>query len=244
MFKGYLERTVAACVRTFNPCEEVDEDKYAPIIGRESRYKDFDMLLSFINTQKVSATAAVGYMSKSSLLKFNKLARYDDICNCSTGDITDIRNAGDTIVSFGMTQLMRCAGVIDIVQNKFVLSSNANHYASLTMPEKAKFLFGEYMRHGNSIIDECARITAMKLRFSRSRYNLSGPRNEIVNCLKECPLNQWVDFRQLSKEQYKQNSSLFSVVGEALIRDDYYNKYYNHAGWNDFGHLAISIILS
>jgi hypothetical protein len=183
-------------------------------------------------------------MNKNALLKFNNIAGYEDICNSDSGMLEDIRNAGEAIVSFGMIQLLRCASVIDIVQEKFVLSSKTAHYAGLTMPEKARFLFDSYIKHNNSIIDECTRISSAKLKFSRSTYNLSGPRRLIVDMLKECPINQWIDFYQFSKELRKANRGLFNCVGDVLIRDDYYNKYYNYAGWNDFEYCAISVMLT
>jgi len=241
-FKAYLDTVTPLYVRKFSPCT-VDDEEYAPVIGRESRYRDFDMLLSFVNTQKVAATKSGGYMSKSSLLKFNSNAGYVDICNSDSGEIHDIRNAGEAITSYGMVQLMRAACVIDIVQGKYVLSTKASHYAALTMPEKAKFLFEAYMNNRNGIIDECARISASKLRFSRSSYNLTGPRQAVVDYLKECPLNQWVGFYQFSKELRKADRDLFDVVGDVLIRDDYNNSYYQSAGWNDFEYCAMSVML-
>ncbi|MCL2336520.1 MAG: helicase-associated domain-containing protein [Firmicutes bacterium] len=243
VFQTYLARVIPPYVRTFHPYEVENIDVYAAIIDRESRFKDFDLLLSFINNNKVAATKAGGYMNKTALLKFQKLAGYDDICNSETGKIEDIRNVGETTVSLALVQLLRCGDVIDIVKDKFVLSQNASLFAGLTMPEKAKFLFEAYLRHGNRIIDECARISAAKLKFSKTVYNLSGPRREIVSYLRECPVNEWLEFNDFSKELYKSNRQLFAVTGGALIRDDYYNAYYNNASWADCEHCAISIVL-
>lgn len=242
-FKAYLEKVIPPYSRAFVPIEDVDEDSYVSIIGRENRYRDFDMLLSFVNSQKVAATKSGGYMSKTAVLKFNSIAGYEDIYNNDIDELEYIRNAGEAIVSFGMAQLLRCAKVVDIVQDKYVPSEKASLYATLTMPEKAKFLFDSYISHGNSIIDECARISAAKLRFSRSRYNLSGPRRVIVDFLKECPAGQWIDFNQFSKEIRKADRDLLYNVGSVLKRDDYYNKYYEEAGWNDFEYCAISVML-
>jgi len=243
VFKAYLDRVTPPYVREFFPCTVENEDEYESVIDRENRYRDFDMLVSFINTNKVAATKAGGYMNKTSLLKFSNIAGYGDICNCEPEGIENIRNAGEAIVSYGMVQLLRCASVIDIVQGKFVLSSKASAYAALTMPEKAKFLFNAYMSNSNGIIDECARISAAKLRFSKTVYNLTGPRRAVVDFLKECPLNQWVEFNKFSKEIRKANITLFDGVGNVLIRDDYSNQYYYYAGWNDFEYCAISVML-
>ena len=242
-FKDYLDKAIPPYVIAFLPADVEYMDEYAAIIGREDRYKDFDMLLSFINNNKVSATKAGGYMNKTALLKFHKIAGYEDICNNDNCDLQDIRSAAETTVSFGMAQLLRCAQVIDIVQDKFVPSTAAAQFAAMSMPEKAKFLFEAYLRRGNRIIDECARISAAKLRFSKSVYDLSEARREIVSYLKLCPVNEWVDFKKFSKEMYKANNNLFDVVGNVTIRDDYYKQYYETPGWKDFEHCAISIVL-
>jgi len=242
-FKNYLETVIPPHVRAFQPCIVEDIDEYASIIGRENRYKDFEMLLSFINNNKVAATKAGGYINKASLLKFHKIAGYDEICNNDIDKLEDIRNVADTIVSFGMIMLLRSADIIDIAQEKFVFSKATSHFAGLSMPEKAKYLFEKYMRHGNRIIDECSRIFSSKLKFSRSVYDLSGPRSEIISYLKECPVNEWIDFNGFSKEIQKDNRTLFEVVGNVFIRDDYHNQYHQSGSWKSFEHCAISVAL-
>jgi hypothetical protein len=182
-------------------------------------------------------------MNKTSLLKFHKIAGYDEICNNEIEELEAIRNVSDTIVSFGMIMLLRSADIIDIVQEKFVFSKATSHFVGLSMPEKAKYLFEKYVRHGNRIIDECSRIFSSKLKFSRSVYDLSIPRNEIISYLKECPVNEWIDFGTFSKEIQKDNRTLFEVVGNVLIRDDYHNQYYESVSWKNFEHCAISVAL-
>ena len=241
-FKDYLEKVIPPYVRVINPCQIEDIDKYAAIIGRENRYNDFEMLLRFINNNKVPATKAGGYINKTALLKFHKIAEYDEICN-NFVDIQYIRSAADTIVSFGMIMLLRCAGIIDIMQDKFVFSKDTSDFVGLSMPEKAKYLFTKYVQHDNHIIDECSRIFSSKLKFSRNVYDLSGPRNDIVSYLKECPVNEWINFNDFSKEIQKSNGPLFKVVGEVLIKDDHSNQYYDPPSWDEFEHCAISVVL-
>jgi len=244
LFKAYLEKVTPPYVRRFLPCEIMgDIEDYGEISGREARYRDFDMLLSFVNNNNAAVTKAGGYIGKAALIKFHKTVGYDDLFRGEANSIEEIRNAGETSVSFGMTQLLRCAKVLDIVKDKFVPGDNAAKYAGLSMPAKARFLYEAYIRHGGGIIDECARIFAAKLKFSRSVYNLSGARRVIVSYLKECPVNEWIDFKQLSKELRKAEKDLFEAVGSVLIRDDYYNSYYDSPGWDDFEHCAVSVVL-
>ena len=245
VFKAYLNAITPPYVRNFIPCE-VDEDEHAAIIGRENRYKDFDALVRFVNNQNVPATKAGGYISKSPLLKFYSVASFtdgDEMLAPDVYDIKDIRNAGDTTVCFAITQLLRCADVLDIIKDKYTCSKNAVMFSKLSVPEKAKFLFDAYINHKGDIIAECFRISSSKLKFSRSKHNLSSARSEVISMLKECPVNEWISFAQLSKELLKANGNLFAAVGDVMIRDDYNNAYYDSPSWGSFEHCAISVIL-
>ena len=245
VFKAYLDAVTPPYVRNFLTCE-VDEDEYEGIVGREERYKDFDALVRFVNNQNVPATKAGGYMSKSALLKFYSvagLAEADELLSPDACSFKDIRNAGETTVCFAIAQLLRCADVLDIVKDKYTNSNNAVMFSKLSMPEKAKFLFDAYVGHKGDIISECFRISSSKLKFSRSKHNLSSARREVVSMLKQCPVNEWISFAQLSKELRKADDNLFSAVGDVMIRDDYNNSYYNAPGWGSFEHCAISVIL-
>ena len=244
-FREYLDNIVPPYVRQFLPCE-VDDEEYISLIGRENRYKDFDMLVRFVNNQNVPTTKAGGYMSKSALLKFYNavgFSEYDELLAPDVIRIQDIRNAEQTTVCFALVQLLRCANVLDIFKDRLVPCTSAIRFSKLTMPEKAKFLFDAYIDHKGDIIAECFRISSSKLKFSRSRHNLSSARREIVSMLKECPVNVWIDFTQLSKELRKSNTGLFAAVGDVMIRDDYYNSYYDRPDWDSFEHCAISVIL-
>lgn len=244
-FKEYLNSVTPAYTREFTLCE-VNENDFFSIIGREERYKDFDTMIRFVNTQNVSTTKVGGYISKSALLKFYNTAGFsskDELLSPDIDEIQDIKNAGDTTVCFAIVQLLRAADVLDIVKDKLVPSTNAIKFANFSVSEKAKFLFDAYMGHKGDIITESFRISTCKLRFSRSKQNLSSARKEVVMMLKECPVNEWISFSQFSKEMRKSNRHLFDMVGEVLIRNDYDNSYYNIPGWNIFEHGAISIML-
>jgi len=242
LFRDYLEQVIPPYVLSFHPSIVEDIDKYAAIIGRESRYKDFDKFLSFINTNKVTATKSRGYLTKSSLLKFYNIAGFDEICNSESGGLGDIHNCGDAIVSFGMIMLLRAADIIDIVDEKFVFSKNASHFVGLSMPKKAKFLFTKYLRDDNHIIDECSRISSARLKFFRKKYDLSWTRSKIVSYLKKCPVNEWISFDDFSKGIYRDNWNLFEMVGEVFFCDNFYT-ICEPAPWNCFEHCAISVIL-
>ena len=243
--EAYLEKITPPYVRQFIPCK-VNEEKYLPITGRENRYKDFDALVRFVNTQNVPATKAGGCMSKSSVIKFYNavgLGTYSEILAPDVFGINDIRNAAQTTVCFAITQLLRCANVLNIVKDRFVPSVNAVKFSKFTMPEKAKFLFNAYVSHKGDTIAECYRITSSKLKFSRSVHDLSSARREVVDMLKECPINEWIDFGQFSKELRRSNTYLFAAAGSVTIRNDYNNTYYNKPYWDSFERCAISVIL-
>ena len=177
------------------------------------------MLVSFINSNSVPATKAGSLMNKSSLVKFHAAAGYDEILPRRLKSIQELRNAADTTVSFGIIQLLRCADVIGIYKEKFILSNNAIKYSGLAMPEKAKLLYDAYIKSNNSIISECERITGATLKFYKNSYSLTEPRRAIISFLKECPVNEWISLSQLSSELYREDSSIFAVVGDVRVRD-------------------------
>ena len=241
----YLGKITPPYVRQFLPCK-VNEEEYLSIIGRENRYRDFDALVRFVNTQNVPTTKAGGYMTKTSLIKFYNAAGLGACSELLAPDvfgISDIRNAEQTTVCFAITQLLRCANVLDIIKDRLVPSAKAVKFSNFSMREKAKFLYDAYINHKGDTIAESFRITSSKLKFSRSKHNLSSARQEIIHILKECPINEWIDFGKFSKEIRKTSMNLFAAVGDVLIRDDYNNTYYNQPGWNSFERCAISVIL-
>jgi len=242
-YRDYLEQMIPPYPHAFHSSIVEDIEKYATIIGRESQYNDFDMFLSFINSNKVAATKDRGDISKDSLLQFHKIAGYEELCNRGGGELYDIDCSSDTRVSFGLVMLLRSADIIDIVQNTFVLSKAASHFIGLSMPEKAKYLFEKYMRYDNHIIDECSRIFGSNIELTKSVYDLSEPRKEIISYLKECPVNEWINFNDFSKEIYKSNRMLFKDVGDVLFLDDWFGDQYVSASWGEFEHYAISVVL-
>jgi len=241
-FRDYLATVIPPY--EMKPQIKVDfDDDYAEVIDRSERIKDFDLLLSFINSQSVGATKAGGYMSKPALLKFQKLAGYKDPCNNHTGEIKDIRNAGDTIISMGLINLLKCANVIDIVKDKFVLSKQATHFAGLSMLEKAQFLFENYVSAMIYDLNECERIIYPKIQFSKKYYYLTKIREKIIYYLTLCPVGKWVDFADFARQVRKLAPNLFADVGDLLVQDEYYKEYYNRPSWSEFEYYAISVML-
>jgi hypothetical protein len=245
-FKGYLKTVIPPHVTKFFPSEidsEKDEDE---IISREERYKDFDMLIRFINNNSISATKAGGYMTKANATKFHALAGYHEIFYNECYEIDEIRNAGELAVTTGIVNLLKCADIIDIIKDKYTLSKNASQYCLLSMPEKAQFLYNAYLKNGNNhVIDECARIKGVKLKFGKSNYNLSEARKTIVSYLKLCPVNEWIDFQQLSLEILRMKRLLFKEsTGEPAIKGPDYSFYEESSpSWSEFEELAINVVL-
>jgi len=243
LFRDYFASIIPAYEVQFQEETPNFDDDYVEVAGRSERIKDFDLLLSFVNNQSVTATKAGGYMSKPALLKFQQLAGYIDPCNSDTGEIKDIRNASETIISMGLVNLLKSADVIDTVNNKFILSKQASHFAGLSMLEKAQFLYERYLRAFTTELNECERIIYPKLKFSKKYYNLTQIRKKLIEYLTLCPVGKWVSFSKFSKEIRKLDPSLFVAVGDVFIRDEYHNDYYNRPSWNEFEYYAISVIL-
>lgn len=252
-----IERQVPQCIRLelakiipryqpkFETLKDMEELKGCDgqIINREDRYSDFDMLIKFVNNQKVPATKANGLMSKSSLLKFHKIAAYEDVFQDDIFEMSKIRKSSDTTVSYGMVQLLLAADILEINKDTFRLGENAAYFIGLDVSMKAKFLFERYMKNRYTI-DECKSITANKFHFSRTSYDLTGPRQVIIDSLKMCPTQEWIVASEFKKQIKSMNYSfLRSVVNDVSIRDDYYSQYYGTPGWYDFEFYFIDVVL-
>lgn len=253
----FIERRVPQCIRRelaniipkyqpkFETLKDMEElkDCDGQIINREDRYSDFDMLIKFVNNQKVSATKANGLMSKSSLLKFHKIAAYEDIFQDDIFEMSEIRKSSDTTVSYGMVQLLLAADILEINKDTFRLGENAAYFVGLDVSMKAKFLFERYLKNRYTI-DENKSITANKFHFSRASYNLTGPRQAIIDSLKMCPTQEWVVASEFKKQiKFMNYNFLRSVVNDVSIRDDYYSQYYSTPGWYDLEFYFIDVVL-
>jgi hypothetical protein len=243
-FKGYLKSVIPPHVTKFFPSTIEPENDQDEIISREERYKDFDMLIKFINNNSISTTKAGGCMTKANVIKFQALAGYHEIIYSDCTDIDEIRSAGELAVTTGIVNLLKCADIIDIIKDKYTLSKNATQYSLMSMPEKAMFLYNAYLKNGsNHVIDECARVAGVKLKFSKSSYNLSEARKTIVSFLKLCPVNEWIDFEQLSLEILRMSRMLFEdSTGEPTIKSTHYYTDLSPT-WNEFEALAINVAL-
>ncbi|MCL1914733.1 MAG: hypothetical protein FWG10_12870 [Eubacteriaceae bacterium] len=208
LFIDYLEATVPKRQAVFKACIVDNQDQYVRITGREKRYKDFDYLVSFISSNKVSATKTSAF-NKAAVVKFINEAGFPEACNSYSGKVEDIRSANETTISFGMAQLLRCAEVIAIENGKYVPGKNALEFLGLDLPQKAKMLYHAYQFKSLGIIDECSRISVAGPDFS-SRYTLGIPRSAVVSMLCECPVNEWVAFDQLKLELFKLDKELFA----------------------------------
>ncbi|MCL1914734.1 MAG: hypothetical protein FWG10_12875 [Eubacteriaceae bacterium] len=207
--KQYLQNAIPKHRRAFKACKIDSEDDYTQIIGREDRYRDFDLLVSFIKSNKVAATKT-GAFNKAAAIKFINEAGFEEPCHSSTGKAEDIQNFGETIVSYGMLQLLRCANVVTIEDGKFELAKNALDFLAMELPQKASFLLDAYTSAQNDIIDECKRISVAGALFP-GNYTLYEPRQTIISLLSECPVNEWISFTQLAVELYRISPHLFDA---------------------------------
>ena len=245
MIRSELAKLIPQYVPQFkiDPYFEDTENYDGRIVGRSERYGDFTMLVKFISSHNVPASKSDGLMSKSSLIKFHKIAGYEDIFQENISTIDAINNIKETTVSYGMIQLLLVAQVVKIYGNKYTLGEKANYFVDLDNVSKAKFLFDSYMKCKDEI-NECQRITASKLSFGQKRYDLSKPRQTIVDMLALCPPGEWIDAQsfqlQIRKTDYY---FLRSLVDHVYVRDDYHKEYYYCPSWGKFEEYFIDVIL-
>jgi len=242
--KLIFEQAIPAYRRTYPEIAVDPTQATAKILDRKNNYADFNKLITFVNTKKAKATVSNQLPTKGTVIAIQEQAGYEEILD-GVKDIKQIRNASETTISIGLFQLLRVANIIKLSETSYELTRQTEKFTLLNDVEKAQLLFQAFVKNGkNNLIDECARITIPKIKFSRKNYHLSEARQAVIDLLKAYPVNQWHSFSHFSKELRKKEPHLYHVVGNALVRDDYYNSYYDSPSWRQFEQMAVSIVFS
>ena len=214
------------------------------IVGRKNRIEDFVTFIKFINTNNVPVTKSENFITKAKLLQFCKLANYTEVLNTSDKLLEDINTAKEAIVGFGLIKLLQNAQVISIQKDKYVLGINTDEFLILNDVEKVKFLLKYYLNSTDKIIDECSRIKANILNYSKSEHYLGKARKAIIDYVKLCDINKWIYISDFTKKiAQKSKRFLKNLVHEIRVRDEYYTSDYYEPEFEEFESKYISIVL-
>ncbi|MEN8906631.1 MAG: helicase-associated domain-containing protein [Clostridiales bacterium] len=205
--------------------KNIDKDLYWEISIKESFENDFIYTLRLINKNKIKVTDKNNYLVKRSFAKMNdvlenKEIEFDDYI------VKEIRNFKYTTRLFGIYSLMLTSKLIKIYGDEIKAASKADVFLSSGVIEKCKILFEAYKN--SKKINEIERINENRFRYPKSRLNLKSAREVIIKYLKKCPVDKWIDFKELSNIIRINNKNIIkSSIGEIEIYDDYQKYYYS-----------------
>ncbi len=246
-FKEKLNEIIEPLEINIEPTEkEIDpEGFFANIVGRDKRTSDFDEIIKFVNTNKIKATKAKQQMPKASLLKIHRKLRYRDVLKNDEIDFESIRNIEDTTVSNGLINLLRNSLILRIKKEQFVVDDLfCKEYQQLNKVEKIKFLLKEYLSSDSIYINECDRIESANFYIDNRLPKFGSARRLIIEYLKKAPIDKWVEVSELEKMiRINEYEFLRPYTGEVLIKDEYYNQYYQEATHNEFEKAFINVVL-
>ena len=225
--------------------EKIDQEEYfANIINRDERTSDFDEIIKYINTNKIKATKAKGQMPKSSLIKLHEKIGYKDVLKKDEINFNNIRGIEDTIVSNGMINLLENSHIIKVNNGEFCINKiSCEEYQKLNKIDKIKFILEKYIDKDSVFINECERIDSNKFYISNKVPKFGMARKMILRYLKISPVNEWIDLGILKKWiRINEYRFLRKYTGEVLIKDKYYNEYYNEPSHKELENSFIDVV--
>lgn len=227
--------------------EKIDpEDSYGYIIGRENRVEDFDELIRYAISNRVKPTDSNRYFPKRDLIKYHNINNYMDIIRNGNMLFDDIKSIKDTIVSFGIINLLEASGVLSLNHEYTEPSYNYKKFIKMNKIEKFSCLLESYLSSDTAYINETKRIQRAKLKLIEYP-NLQKSRQFILNMIKLLPLDySWISGKDFREEiRMKNYNFLRNYTGEILAKDNYswYDDYYEEAQFEDCEYGFIDICL-
>ena len=222
--------------------DEIDFNEYMVIENRDKRVSDFDEFIKYINVSNIKATKAKEQLPKAALLKLQAKLEYPEIY---MDDDKDVRSIEDTVVSMGIMNLLVNFGILKVKKENFVIDEAiCEHYQKANKLEKIKMILNGYLSEDNNAINEIDRIESNHFRLENKNPFLGEARKILVEYLKMCPVDEWIDIRDLYKWlRIKEYEFLRPYTGEVLEKDEYYNSYYYEASNNSLEFAYVDVFL-
>ena len=245
-FKKQLDKLVEPLKTEIKPTSEKiePEDFYANILGRDNRVQDIDEFIKFININKIKVTKAKEQMPKSSILKIHQNLKYREVLRNNQIEIADIRTIEDTTITNGIINLLRNSLIIKVKKGEFHIEELfCEKYQKLNKVEKIQLLLNDYTREDSININECERIESGNFKIQNKVPAFGKARKMILEYLKKCPIDEWINMSELKKWiRINEYCFLRSQTGQVLIKDQYYNSYYQTASHEELENSFVDIV--
>lgn len=209
-----------------NAEDDINLDDYQfKIVGRDERVGDFDEFIKYFNTHKVKATKAKCEIPKAHAIKLYETLKYDEIFRTLNNSLDEVRTVDALTITKYIMDLLVNANLIKVNKEYFIVNPDITEYQKANKLEKVRMLLNAYLED-NGFINEINRINSNHFRME-FYPDFSEVRKMLLEYLKVCPINKWINITSLSKWiKVKENRFLRPFTGRVLEKDEYYNAYY------------------
>lgn len=214
------------------------------VFDRANRIKDIDYIIKYVNANKVKPTSKNRLLSKKDINKIHNELGYDEILRTlDATNISEIKSIDDTSISYGLLQMLVAAKVIDNTKEYFKLGKECDNFIKLNKVDKVKYLLDKYLDADSVDINEIERIKTALIK-TESKPFLKPARHYLIDMLEKLPIDKWIDGDEFKRNVRIDNYRFIrNHLNSCLVRDDYYNSYYNSPNFEQLEESFIDIFL-
>ena len=202
LFPGgyYMPDFILSALRPLIPPIELKLHNYSPaaedrIICRENRLADFASLVRFAGSVELKPRSCTWDITKAKLAKLVNEANLEEVCdvNGKFGTPKEASYILDFKVALPLFLLSVNSGLLALDKKGCIRPARRASSLLKSKPhELAKKIFDDYMEDNN--IYEGRYITGISMGNTETFINWSLCRQPIVELLKSCPVNVWVNY--------------------------------------------------
>lgn len=228
----------------YTPVEKfiLKDEIVGEIVLRESFRDDFIKLIRLINTTKLSITKESTLLTKSAVIKIDKVLGFREIVAVEDGSIESIRNSRETTRIFGLYMLLLAGEIIRSDNGSVSLTPQVEKFIGMKPVEMCRRLFKAYI--GSPLISELDRVRELKIK-TKYHPTFRKSRETILKHLQKCPIDKWISMPEFLKN-IKKTDRYFLVeqVGEIWSYSEYDRYYYGRMqGWSEIEGRFIEVVM-
>jgi hypothetical protein len=224
------------------------------IICREDRISDFAAVTRFAASERLKVKQFTIDITKAKLAKMAEAIGFDEVCDSGGKFSTpkEVKNINDFRVAVSLFALSEACGLIEINKDLTVAPGKKSvELLSKPSHEFAKILFDSY--RGENKIYETRYVTYISVYDGDSCIRWSDARAPIIELLKTCPVNSWVNFEDFNRYALITRGNFFRnllncpvVIKGYRYEDDDFGYYYGSSApdWDECEARIIARMLS